>query len=87
MSMPVSVPMMKVGVVGMTVHEKRMAMPMHMRLAGGIGRSVFVLVVCVVAMPVFVLQRFVDMLVRVAFSHVQPDTDAHQDARRGQRPR
>ena len=76
----VSVPMVKVGIVWMTMHEARMAMPVRMRLARWIGRDVLMTMVRVVTMPVFVLHRLVDVLVIVPLGQVQPEAQTHEDA-------
>jgi hypothetical protein len=66
----VAVSVMQVGVMRMGVAQWRMSVPMRMRLR---HRSVMrVLMVRVVPMAVLVLERFVLMLVLMAFGEVQP---------------
>jgi hypothetical protein len=71
----VAVPVMQVGVMRMGVMQRRMAVPMRMRL---IDRTVMhvpivrVLVVLVMAMAVLVLERLVPMLVVVPFGEMHP---------------
>ena len=79
-----SVPMlvMKVWIVHMRMPHRLMAVPMRMRLR---DRPVMdMLMVFVMNMAVLVLQRFVVMLVRVAFSEVEIKADCHQGARHKQ---
>jgi len=80
MGVLVSVPVVKVGIVGMAMHEGRMAMPMRMQVAGRIGRCVHMLVMSVVPVPMLVLQRFMDVLVFVLLGQVQPQAEPHQAA-------
>jgi hypothetical protein len=80
MRVPVPVSMVKVGIVRMTMHKRRMPMPMGMRLAGWIAQDVFVLVVRVVPMPVLVLHRFVRMLMLVLLGQMHPEAESHQAA-------
>jgi hypothetical protein len=75
-----SVPMVKVGIVRMTVHERRVSMPMCVRLAGWIALGMFVLMVRVVPMPVLMLHRFVRMLVLVLLGQMHPEAESHQAA-------
>ena len=77
-------PMMQIGVVGMPVHQGGVAVPMSMRLAGRVARSMLVFVVCVVMMPVLVLQGFVRVLVIVFLHQVKPKANAHEAACNGQ---
>jgi len=44
---------------------------------------VCVLMMCVMNVGMGVLERLVDMLVHVAFGHMQPDSPRHQQARYG----
>ena len=72
MRVPVAVSMMQVRVMGMPVHQWCMAMPVHMRLAGRVGRRVIVLMVCFVAMAMLVLHRFMNMVMLVLLGQMQP---------------
>ena len=72
MRVPVAVSMMQVRIVGMPVHQRCMAMPVRMRLAGRIGRRVIVLMVCVVAMAMLMLHHFVNMVMLVPLGQMQP---------------
>ena len=68
--------MMEVRIVRMPVPEPVMPMPVRMRL----GRRLFVdvLMMLVVDMPVFVLDRLVGMVVLVAFGQMQPEAERHK---------
>ena len=70
-------PVMQIGIVGVLVRHRRMAMPMTMGLVGRVVRAVLVLVVRVVDVPVFVLQRLVRMFVLVRFRQVEVEADRH----------
>jgi hypothetical protein len=59
------VPMVEVRVVRMPVHQAHVTMPMSMRFAGRIAGAMRVLMMLVVTMPVFMLHRFVNVLVLV----------------------
>jgi hypothetical protein len=72
MRVPVTVSMMQVRVVGMPVHQGCMAMPVGMRLASRVGRGVIVLMVCVVAMAMLVLHRFMNVVMLVLLGQMQP---------------
>lgn len=79
-----SVRVMHVWDVRMLVAQPLMAMPVCMRLAGGIVGPMRVLVVLVVHVAVRVLQWLVFMLVRVILGDMQPDAESHQEAGRNQ---
>ena len=53
---------------------------------GPVPRIVCVLMMCVMNVGMGVLERIVDMLVHVAFGHVEPDSPGHQDAGYGELP-
>ena len=72
------VPMMGIGHVGVAVHQGRMLVPVRVRFARRITRSVRVLVVLVVGVQVLVFQRFVTMLMLVTLGQVQPNAEAHE---------
>ena len=68
---------MQVRIVRMRVHHRLMPVRVHMGLASiPIGR-VRMPMMSVVQVLVFVLQRFVRMLVHMAFRQVQPDPERH----------
>jgi hypothetical protein len=66
------VPVMQVGVVRVLVAQRRVAMPMRMRLARWIVRRMRVSMVDVVAVPVLVLVGRMAVLVLVALGQMQP---------------
>ena len=78
MTMPM--PMMKVRVVRMPVHQSDVAMPMSVRFTGWITGAMRVLMMLVVTMPVFMLHRLVNVFVLVPLSQMQPEAEAHQTA-------
>jgi len=80
MRVPVSVPMVQVGIMRMAVHKRRVPMPMCVRLAGWIAQDMFMLMVRIVPMPVLVLHRFVCMLMLVLLGQMHPETESHQAA-------
>ena len=59
------VPVVEVGIVGMAVAQRRMHMPVSVRLADRHPLLVFVSVMLVVPMRMVVLQRLVDVLMTV----------------------
>ena len=63
---------MKVGIMGVTVGERLVAAPMAVRFARRVVRPMRVLMVLVMRMPVFMLDRLVAMLMLVAFGQMQP---------------
>jgi len=63
---------MKVGIMGVTVGERLVAVPMAVRFARRVVRPMRVLMVLVMRMPVFMLDRLVAMLMLVAFGQMQP---------------
>ena len=63
---------MQIGVVRVPVWQRRVPVPVGMRLARRIVRAVRVTVMLVVAMPVLVLQRLVVMLVLVPLGEMEP---------------
>jgi len=80
----VVMPMMKVGVVRVLVAQGRVAMPVGMRLVGGLTRSVGMPMVHVVGVTVLMRQRLVSMLMLMPFGEVEIDADGHQDRRADQ---
>lgn len=83
--MRMAVPVMQVGIMGVPVDHRRMAMPMAVRLTRRDARRVIMLVMCVVDMAMLVFERFVGMFVAVRFGQVQPKSNRHQDARDDER--
>jgi hypothetical protein len=74
--------MMHIGIVWMGMHQPRVLMPMGMRLVSRIVRSMPMLMMRVMHMPVFVNVWLVFMLVLVRLGKVQIDADGHQRCRR-----
>ena len=75
-----AVPVMDIGEVWMRMHERVVSMHMAMRFLAIPAEIVPVLVMLVVTMAMFVLERFMPVRVLVAFAQVQPDADRHQAA-------
>jgi hypothetical protein len=61
-----------VGVVRVPMHQCRVSVPMHVRLARRIVRTVDVMVVLIVTVPVFVLHCIVNVLMLVSLRQMQP---------------
>jgi hypothetical protein len=57
-----------------------MLVPMRMRLTGRRSGRMGVLVMIVMPMPVFVSNRFVDVVVFVPFGEMQPQAERHEAA-------
>jgi len=72
---------MQVRIVRMLVQKPRVPVPMAMRLAGRRVRRVFMLMMDVMYMAMFMLERFMQMLVVVRFSDVQINANTHQQRR------
>ena len=70
--------MVEVGVVRMPVPEPFMPVPMRMRLCH--RPFVGVLVMFVVDVPVFVLDRLVRMFMAVSFGQMKPEAERHKRA-------
>ena len=69
-----------VGIVRVRMRQPYVPMPMAMRFASRIARRVSVPVMLVVIVKMFVLLRFMNMLMLVPFADVQPDADEHENA-------
>ena len=69
---------MQVGIVRMLVQKPRVPVPVAMRLTRRRVRSVFMLVMDVVHVAMFMLERFMQMLVFVRLGEVEIDADPHQ---------
>ena len=67
-----TVPVMKIGIMRVTVDERLVAVPMAVRFAWRVVRPMRVLMVLVMLMPVFMLDRLVAMLMLMAFGQMQP---------------
>ena len=78
LGVPMPMPVMEIGIVWMPVYERPVAMPMRMWLAGRIGRSMLVLVMDVVRMPVLMFERFMHVLMLVFFGNMQPKSETHE---------
>jgi hypothetical protein len=74
----VFVAMMEVRIVRMPVPEPVMPMPVRMRLAR--RPFVGVLMMLVVDVAMFVLDRFVRMIMLMAFGQMQPEAERHKRA-------
>jgi hypothetical protein len=74
-------PMMQVGVMRVPMHQGRMPVPMRVRPIGWQAQVMLMLVVRVMAVPMFVFHCFVDVLVVVAFREVKPEAKSHQSTR------
>ena len=72
MHMLVAVPVMQIGIVRMPMHQRLMAMPVHMRLTERHVWPMYVPMMRVVAVAVLVLYRFVRMLMVVPLGEMQP---------------
>lgn len=66
--------------VRVLVAQGRVLMKMAVRCTAAQYRRVIVLMVFIMDMLMHVFHRFMNMLVRVAFGQVQPDTATHQRA-------
>ena len=62
--------MMQIGIMRVLVPHRKMVMRMSMRLASGIAGCVYMLVVCIMDMPMLVLQSLMFVLVLVCFRQV-----------------
>ena len=69
---------MQVGVVRMAMHQGRVPMQMRVRLARWVFRTVAMLVMRVVSVPVLVLHRFVNVLMLMSFGQMEPQAQRHQ---------
>jgi len=74
----VAVAVVQVGVMRMRVHQRQVAVAVRVRLAGGIARPVLVLVVFVVDVAMFVIERGVRVLVLMALGEVEVEPHCHQ---------
>lgn len=72
---------MRVGIMGVTMSHRRVAMRMAVRLAGLHSRRMVMLVVAVVHMPVGMFERHMGMLMTMCFGEVQPKSDSHEEPR------
>jgi hypothetical protein len=64
-SVHVTVPMVQVGVMRVRAAQRRMVMPMRVRLTRGVVRPMLMLVVFVVEAPVLVVERVMQVIVVV----------------------
>lgn len=76
------VPMAMVTVrsVGVNMAQSDVDMRMRVRFADRIARVVTMLVMLVMDMAMIVLDRFMLMLVSMAFREVEPHADSHEEA-------
>ena len=77
----VLVAVMQIRIVRMLVQNPRMPVPVAMRLASRHLRGMLMLVMDVMHVAMFMLERFVQMLVVVRIGEVQIDANAHQQRR------
>lgn len=68
---------MKVRHMRVTMDHRLVSVPMSMRFAGGIGRLVLMLMVCIVTMRVLVFQGFMQMVVLVVLGQMHPYSTNH----------
>lgn len=78
----VSVSMVQVRIVGMTMDQRLMTMPVAVRFTHWAFRPMRMLMMCVVDMAMLVLDRLMAVNVIVALSQVQPDPQSHQSGSR-----
>ena len=76
----VLVPVVEIGIMRMSVHERTVAVPVGVRLALRIATAVRVPVVLVVHMTVLVLHRRVLVLMLVPLGQVQVEAKRHEAA-------
>ena len=62
----------------MRMGQRRVAVPMRVRFAGGIERLVWVLMVCVVYVLMFVIHHVMSVGVLMRFLEMQVNTHGHQ---------
>ncbi len=72
--------MMQVGIVRVRMSQGRMSMEMRVRRFRRIVQRMFMLVMEVMHMAVFVIQRLMLVCVVVRFGHVEINPDPHQQA-------
>ncbi len=72
------VPMMAIREMPMRVGRGRMLVGMAVRFRVAPNKIVLMLMMVIVRVRMFMFQRRMRMFVRVVFSQVQPDADAHQ---------
>ena len=77
----VPMPVMHVGVMRMSVHERLVGVLVRVRLAPIPVEAVPMLMVSIVAMRMRVCQSLVKMLVLMHLGEVQPDTKRHESGR------
>lgn len=63
---------MQIGIVRMPMHQRRMAMPVGVRLARRCIRPVLVLMMFIMAVPMLMLQDVMGMLVLMPLGQMQP---------------
>ena len=81
--------MVRVGIVWVLMAHRRMMVPVRVRLSGRGARAMTVLVMVIVGMAMFMVQRLVRVFMLVPLGKVQPDAHSHQrrcaDQREGDR--
>ena len=87
--MQMAVPMVDVGIMGVSVDHRPMTVRMAVRLAWRDAGRMLMLMMSVMDVPMVMLEWFVRMLMAVRFGQMQPEPDRHQDPgddeRRGDR--
>lgn len=78
-------PVMRIWVMRVAVHQGFMPVRMAVRCAGGNREVVRMLVMFVMDMRMFVHQCFMGVRMRVPFAQMQPDTQRHQPPGQQQR--
>lgn len=63
---------MQIGIVRMPMHQRRVAMPVGVRLARRCIRPVLVLMMFIMVVPMLMLQHVMGMLVLVPLGQMQP---------------
>ena len=69
---PVAMAVMQIGIMRVAMDQRRVAVPVRVWLAQRISRSVLMLMMNVMAVPMLVFQSIVDMLMLMLFDQVQP---------------
>lgn len=72
---------MGVGIMGVSVSERSMAVTVGMTGARWHRCAMLMLMMFVVLVPVLVLENWVSMFVLMAFGQMQPDACGHQERR------
>ena len=79
-----AVTVMQIGIMRVLMAQWRMMVPVRMQFAGGIVRPMRMSMMIVVDMTMLMLERLMNMLMRVALGQVQIKSDPHQQSRHRQ---